>query len=94
MMQCKDIPDEPILRFLLSDACLIGDSGTHWGLAFEGYPNSVQNAMPLGTPNKLAVAKMGQLIHRGLVDGCCCGCRGDFEVTEKGRASLAAGHQK
>jgi hypothetical protein len=32
----------------------------------------------------LAWAKMNMLIRRGLVHGCPCGCRGDYELTVKG----------
>jgi len=70
-MQCKDIPEQPVIDFL---ATLSGLGGT-W---FEGYPNSVQNAMPSGVPEKLARAKMASMIRKGLVLGCACGCRGDF----------------
>jgi predicted transcriptional regulator len=45
--------------------------------------------MPDETPVKLARAKMGMLIRRGLVDGCTCGCRGDFELTAKGADLLS-----
>ena len=75
-MQCKDIPDLPILRFLY-------DLG-RWGTILADNENSVQLAMPVGVPEKLARAKMGGLIRRGLVDGCVCGCRGDFELTDRG----------
>ncbi|KVP65619.1 hypothetical protein WJ96_04430 [Burkholderia ubonensis] len=54
------------------------------------FDNSVQHAMPAGVPEKLARAKMGSLIRRGLVKGCACGCRGDFELTLKGQAQLVA----
>lgn len=40
--------------------------------------------------DKLVRGKMRRLISRGLVDGCCCGCRGDFTLTDKGREYLAA----
>jgi hypothetical protein len=30
------------------------------------------------------------LIKRGLVSGCTCGCRGDFEITQKGLDFLMA----
>jgi hypothetical protein len=33
--------------------------------------------------------KLQSLIDRKLIDGCTCGCRGDFELTPAGRASLA-----
>lgn len=79
-MQCKDIPDLPILGFIYSL--------DHHANCFppEQFPDSVRNAMPPGVPSKLAYAKMRSLIRRGLVDGCCCGCRGDFELTDAGWA--------
>lgn len=90
-MQCKDIPDEPILRFIIASP-----GWKHWygknELTLDGagdwYAKSVRNAMPEGVPDKLVLGKMRQLIRRGLVDGCDCGCRGDFELTEKGEQWL------
>jgi hypothetical protein len=77
-MQCKDIPDLPILRFLLNQ-------GGRWSTYGDGYSMpTVQDAMPPGTPRKMQKAKMEMLIRRGLAGGCVCGCRGDFTITEKG----------
>jgi len=82
--QCKDIPDLPIMYFLLAHA-------GRWATWGEGYSMpTVRDVMPPGTPEKLQRAKMAQLIHRGLVDGCSCGCRGDYEITAKGREWLDA----
>lgn len=39
-------------------------------------------------PPKVIAAKMASLIRRGLVSGCACGCRGDFQITGKGREML------
>lgn len=98
-MQCKDIPDLPILLFLtaLELAKRIGKIECDWANRFEKTfsngefnPRSVRHAMPDGIPGKLVVAKMGMLIRRRLVDGCTCGCRGDFVLTDKGRAFLAS----
>lgn len=85
-MQCKDIPDQPIISLLER---LNGRWATYWESdeAQGGMP-SIVPAMPAGTPEKLRRAKMGMLIRRGLVNGCTCGCRGDFEITEKGREYL------
>jgi hypothetical protein len=44
--------------------------------------------MPKDTPPKLKLAKMQSLHRRGLVGGCTCGCRGDFEITDKGLAAI------
>jgi predicted transcriptional regulator len=40
--------------------------------------------MPANVPDKIKIAKMAKLIGRGLVDGCPCGCRGNYVITEKG----------
>lgn len=89
-MQCKDIPDEPILRFLAT-----GKDKYDWFNWYfvdaDGKPcnKNVRAAMPDWVPPKLALAKMRMLIRRDLVDGCPCGCRGDFVLTDRGRAVLA-----
>lgn len=81
--QTKDIPDRPVLEFLR-------DLG-RWATWFDYDPrpnNTVVSAMPEGTPPKMALSKMNSLIRRGLVSGCPCGCRGDFEITPAGRQFL------
>ncbi len=78
MMQCKDIPDLPILQFLAQQ--------TQWATWGEGFSMpTVRDAMPPGVHVDLQIAKMGQLIKRELVKGCPCGCRGDYVITDKGR---------
>lgn len=39
-------------------------------------------------PPKVVHAKLRKLIRRGLLDGCYCGCRGDFQLTEAGHALI------
>lgn len=34
-----------------------------------------------GVPPKVVLAKAKRLIARGVIRGCDCGCRGDFELT-------------
>jgi hypothetical protein len=80
-MQCKDIPDRPIIEMLDRNP----GQWHNWCFANE---YDVTRAMPEGTPEKLKLAKMRVLIGRGLVDGCPCGCRGDFVITTKGQALL------
>lgn len=80
--KCKDIPDKPILEFLNS---MQGE----WCNWFEDDPRSVRNSMPDNLASeKLIIAKMRILEKRGLITGCTCGCRGDFEITEKGKILL------
>lgn len=83
-LQCKDIPEEPILYFLDS----LNGAWANW--YFDDDRDVRRHAMPAGLPDKLVVAKMAQMIRKGLVDGCPCGCRGDYVITEKGRAKLTA----
>lgn len=83
-MQAKDIPERPVLEFLAT----LNRSGTWCGSEDDMPENSVLQSMPPRTPPKVALAKMRALIRRGLVDGCRCGCRGDFEITAAGRAVL------
>ena len=85
-MQCKDVPDLPIIRFLATH----GMPFSGWCNWYFGDENDVSQAMPPETPKKVKLAKMRRLIERGLVDGCPCGCRGDFVLTAKGREYLAA----
>lgn len=41
-----------------------------------------------GVPWKVVLAKFRRCESRGLVKGCACGCRGDFELTDAGRILL------
>jgi hypothetical protein len=85
-MQTKDIPELPILEFLKDHG---GIGCHHWEPQPTDTRGTVRQAMPVGLPGKLILAKMRMLIRRGLVGGCGCGCRGDFELTAKGREYLA-----
>lgn len=77
-MQCKDIDVRPTLLFLSSISPRMANS---FDPTFE---TSIAHGFPEGTPRKLILAKMKKLIKSGLVNGCACGCRGDFEITERG----------
>lgn len=88
-LQCKHIPDGPVLAFL---AAYAEDEWCNWYdlavLPASVAGRSVRRAMPPGTPDKLVLAKMRMLLDRGVVTGCGCGCRGDFVITDKGRQEL------
>lgn len=82
-MQAKDVPELPVLHFLSQAS----GWATHW--KFEGLTMpSVADAMPDCTPEKVRLAKMKALLKRGLVCGCPCGCRGDWEISDAGRVYL------
>jgi len=80
-VQAKDIPELPILKFIDS----FDGAWCNW---FSQDVRSVRRAMPEDTYPKVVLAKMRALIKKGLVDGCPCGCRGDFRLTDKGREYL------
>jgi hypothetical protein len=83
--QCKDIPEQPILQLLY-------DNRSKWCSSFGidiAKERSIYNALPEGTPWSLMLAKTKRMIGKGLIGGCACGCRGDFEITEKGIEELA-----
>lgn len=82
-MQVKDIDTAGILRFLARNP-------GRWHNWYFGDALDVTSVMPPGTPPRLVLAKMRRLIRRGLVSGCDCGCRGDFEITQKGLEFLFA----
>ncbi|HBR1508321.1 hypothetical protein [Klebsiella quasipneumoniae] len=84
-MQIKDIDKIAVLK-RIAEIEAVGRRGT----LFPGLDNSVNTSMPEGTPEKLQYAVMRNLIWKGLVDGCCCGCRGDFVLTEKGAELVSA----
>lgn len=48
----------------------------HWA-------NVIDLTDKLGVPRDVLLAKLKRLIEAGLVDGCACGCRGDFTVPNK-----------
>ena len=81
-LQCKDIPDGPILDFFAKDA---GKWRTHW----DGFDNSVPRHLFRFAPEKLVRAKLRRLLERGLIDGCPCGCRGDWRRPD--RTTIQAG---
>jgi len=78
MIQCKDISDMIVVERIWQ----INRIARRWATWFTSYPNSV--FAPDEYPDNLMLAKMRQLMRKELVDGCLCGCRGDYVVTRKG----------
>jgi hypothetical protein len=88
--QAKDIDDVFFLR-AVDYACNTTHSiafGTesgdipHWSFRWD-----LERLMPM-FPERVILAKASALIRRGLMSGCDCGCRGDFELTKDGKAFL------
>ena len=83
MTQAKDIDESAILAFLSNRT----SCASQFEISIAG-EDSIFNAVPAGTPYKVVLAKMKSMIKRGLVRGCACGCRGDYEIIEKARKVL------
>jgi hypothetical protein len=73
----KDITDLAFLEALLSTSGPSGRMG-YW-------VNRTTLGKKLAFPEKVILAKARRLMKRGYIDGCDCGCRGDFTLLEKGR---------
>lgn len=97
-MKAADIPDVAFLD-AIDEANrrrteLTGHTFTaasRWDVAsvLAGHPEAVGTAESArswpDTPSKVVLSKIRRLVHKGLVAGCSCGCRGNLEVSAKGR---------
>ncbi|MGQ4393817.1 hypothetical protein ACN6K5_003603 [Streptomyces violaceoruber] len=72
-MQCKDIPNGLFLE-AVREAQGPATVVTRWRVhaALEELLGPV--------PEKIVLAKAKKLIRSGKLDGCACGCRGDFQI--------------
>jgi hypothetical protein len=68
---------------LRPDIASLGASRWDIGCVLDGHPEWVGMAQATdGTsvriPEKVVLAKAKRLVQRGVINGCACGCRGDF----------------
>lgn len=68
-IQAKHVPDAAVLAIVDG----IREREDRWTHTWDLEP-----AFP-GVPPKVLRAKMASLIRRGILEGCTCGCRGDFQ---------------
>lgn len=78
-MKASDLSTEVILKELSKHQ---GNWST-WGDKEYSMPNIQMKTYP-AVPTKVFLAKMKSIIQQGLSGGCDCGCRGDYEITDKG----------
>ena len=101
-MKCADISDEAFLDAIRTVHRVRWNDNPQWigasiwdiGAVLGGHPEWC--GQPEATQDELAVfpekvvrAKAKRLIKRGLIDGCACGCRGDFEIMSEHIAANA-----
>lgn len=83
-MKTKEIPDHLLLELLAQRQgswAFLHESGE---LSWPGEGKTVVTFARAPVPRKLMLSKFRSLHKRGFVGGCPCGCRGDFEITDKG----------
>lgn len=68
-LQAKHLDDATILEFVRT----VNDDG-RWALIWD-----FEDILP-DVPHKVIRAKCKSLIRRKLLQGCTCGCRGDFFI--------------
>lgn len=73
MMQTKDLDKKLILNYLQQKDGV-------WASRWE-----IQDLFGEEIPHKLVLSAIRSLAKRRLLEGCTCGCRGDFEITALGR---------
>lgn len=56
--------------------------------------NSKHYIVPKDVSKKIVHVIFRRLYRKGLIGGCDCGCRGDFEITDKGLALLGVPRNK
>ena len=85
-MQAKDLDDRKVLAAVEKLAHADGPyvvTKPHWVMAWD-----LEKELGIEETGRLLLAKCGALIRKGLLSGCACGCRGDFELTPNGKALL------
>lgn len=75
--KAADIADDDFLAAVAAQQLAISEE---WNPGQFAWANRFDVADLLGAPEKVVLAKARRLIRRGLMDGCVCGCRGDFMV--------------
>lgn len=81
-MKASDIPDRLMLE-AIQDTHL-----NYLGALRHTVADHVRARASQEFPTKVILAKFRALRKRGLVDGCDCGCRGDWRLTDKGQETL------
>lgn len=83
---CSMAPEPPLPW--VSQQRNVYDHFPHWVFMWN-----LECLMPI-FPSEVVLAKASRLIQRGLLTGCDCGCRGDFELTSAGvKVLLDSGHE-
>lgn len=86
MKQAKDVPEDVILRVLNEEP---GRWHTHRRSMFMASLPEISSELA-AFPEKVLLAKLRGMLKRGVIDGCGCGCRGDWRVPSPEERRMAA----
>lgn len=75
-VQAKDITDD---AFIAAVQEVSRRTAAAWGHK-DAWANRFDVAEELGMPEKVVLAKARAIIKKGRMEGCTCGCRGDFDL--------------
>lgn len=85
-IQCKDVSTLTLLRFVAS---WTDEFSSVTLFKLDDEPRSVWQIMLPVIPMCVMKQKFENMVRKGLINGCYCGCRGDFTITPKGRQRIA-----
>jgi hypothetical protein len=75
MVQAKDISKQEILDTIRKLGYLTATThNCRWVMIWDIHKELSQY------PKKVVTAKLRNMVNKGLIHGCCCGCRGDFYI--------------
>lgn len=78
-VKAADIPDDAFIAAVRSTRAVDGSlDDDHWRMRWDVQATLEGNLGPI--PEKVFLAKARRLMNRGLLDGCPCGCRGDYNI--------------
>lgn len=83
-IQAKHVPEDEVLRWVFHE-----NANMRLACRWRDYGNMPDSLRVF--PDKVLLARLRSMRRRGLIEGCCCGCRGDFELTKKGQGALEIG---
>lgn len=84
-MKAADIPDDLFLegiRELSVQAPWASPSSPRWVMRYQ-IDAWLSGRLGIEIPWKVSLAKARKLIKQGRLNGCACGCRGDFELPSR-----------
>ena len=73
-MKAADITDEAV--YVIVDSVRLEGGPYRCAMVWDMF-----RALPQ-FPQKVVMAKLRQMVSKGRLDGCACGCRGDFQRVE------------